>query len=172
MLLVGDWLHIGRVGRAPHLHRASLQINADEDVCRSADLGHGENEPGVRVIDWCAGDTERINIAARQVPGTHRVAHVSAPLDLAGPCIQRIERVRFGRDDHPPIDDQGLGIDGAVERLAPSLGQALGVRRVGNCTRAGVVAVIVGQSAAERPTAGVAATVAVADAAELRALST
>jgi hypothetical protein len=120
---VGKRCHPGRIGRAAHPHVAGRHVDPDQDVGGAGvavDLGDGEDQPGGRVVDRGTGDPEGVDVTARKRRERNRRTDVGLPLHLSGCRVEGIERIPLGRDEDSVADDQGLGVNGAVERGAPS----------------------------------------------------
>ena len=65
-LLVYAGLHSRNIDGATHPHLPRIDSNAHQDMRGSLYLGDGEDQPRYGIIDGCAGNAQRINVATRQ----------------------------------------------------------------------------------------------------------
>src|SRR5438270_1746987 len=93
------WVGAGRIDSAAEADTAVREVHRDEHVVEAPQEGDRINESAARVGDRRAGDSGRVDVAARERAAAHRRAEVPAPAELPGRGVERVQRVVLGRDD-------------------------------------------------------------------------
>jgi hypothetical protein len=122
---------------------AAGQLDTDEQMLGTSDLGNREDQPGGRVIDGGAGDAQQVDRCSTVERGEgNGVPDMSTPLHPPGTSVKGVEAIALGSHKDALPDDEGFGIDGPIQVRGPGMHQACGVGRVGQVAGAGIVVVI------------------------------
>ena len=82
---------------------------------RLPEVVDGVQQAGGGVDDRGAGDPGRVDIAARQGAARNGLAEMLRPHAAAGGCVEGVDRVVLGGDEHARTGDEDLRVDLAVE---------------------------------------------------------